>query len=138
MRPRQPNMKAIALCALMSMVALAAACGDGGGNSGDLSGQDKLDVLQARADIGEYCSVQGGGTSDLTDRSLGLMLDAVRDLARVYREHPDTKVEIPVEKKTLTMDQIMREQIRELRDCGRFGRQQAGVLEAVLQQQSQS
>jgi hypothetical protein len=66
------------------------------------------------------------------------MLDAVRDLARIYREHPNARVEIPVEKKSLTMEQVMRTEIRALRACGREGRLQAGVLEAALQQQSQS
>jgi hypothetical protein len=125
----------IALCALLSALGLGAGCGGGGGGGG-LSGRDKVEVLQARGDIGEYCSVQDTGPNDLTDRSLGIMLDAVRDLVRVYRKHPDEKVEITAEKKTLTMEQIMREQIRELRDCGRAGRQQAGVLEAALQQSS--
>ena len=31
--------------------------------------------------------------------------------------------------------QVMREQIRVLRDCGRDGRLQSGLLEAALQQQ---
>jgi hypothetical protein len=126
----------IALCAVLPALALGAGCGgDDGGGSGDLNGREKLQVLQARADIGEFCSVQDTGTSDLYDRSLGIMLDAVRDLAQVYRQNPDTQIEIPVEKKTFTMDQVMREQVRELRRCGRDGRLQAGVLDAALQQQ---
>ena len=126
--------KLFALFALLSVLALAAGCGDDGGDGG-LSGDDKLQVLQARADIAEYCSVQESGTSALTDRSLGIMLDGVRTLARVYREHPDAKIEIRVVKKSLTMEQVMQEQIRALRECGPDGRQQAGVLEAALQQQ---
>jgi hypothetical protein len=138
MRPRRPKNTALALCALLPVLILAGGCGgDDGGGSG-LSGRDKLEVLQARGDIGEYCSVEDTGTNDLTDRSLGVMLDAVRDLARIYREHPNASVEIPIEKKTLTMEQITREQIRALRACGREGRLQGGVLEAALQQQSQS
>jgi hypothetical protein len=125
----------IALCVILPTLGLGAGCGDDGGGGG-LSGRDKLEVLQARGDIGEYCSVQDTGANDLTDRSLGIMLDAVRDLGRVYRKHPDAKVEIPAEKKSFTTEAIMREQIRELRDCGRDGRQQAGVLEAALQQSS--
>jgi hypothetical protein len=80
-------------------------------------------------------SAPGTSSNDLTDRSLGVMLDAVADLARIYRQHPDAKVEIPVEKKTFTMEQLLREQIRELRACGRQGKQQAGVIEAALKQQ---
>ena len=133
-RPRRRRM--IALCAVLPVLVLGAGCGgdDGGGDSGDLSGSEKLQVLQARADIGEFCSVQDTGTTDLYDRSLGIMLDAVRDLAQVYRQNPDTQIEIPVEKKTFTMDQVLREQVRELRRCGRDGRLQAGVLDAALQQ----
>jgi hypothetical protein len=126
--------RSFALCALVSVLALAAGCG-GDGDNGGLSSDDKLQVIQARADIGEFCSVQETGTNDLYDRSLGIMLDGVRDLARIYREHPDAKIEIPVEKKSFTMDQVMREQIAALRKCGRDGRQQAGVLEAAVQQQ---
>ena len=136
MRKRSFARKAVALCALLSVFALAAGCGGDDGGNGDLSGRDKLQVLQARADIGEFCSVQETGPNDLYDRSLGIMLDGVRDLARVYREHPDAKVEIPVEKKSFpSMEQVMREQIRVLRECGRDGRPQAGLLEAALQQQ---
>jgi hypothetical protein len=135
MRTRQPTGRTIALCALLPLLALGAGCGGDDGGDGSLSGRDKLEVLQARGDILEYCSVQKTGPNDLTDRSLGIMLDGVRDLARVYREHPDAKIEIPAEKKTLTMEAMLRDQIRQLRKCGRFGRQQAGVLEAVQQQQ---
>jgi hypothetical protein len=133
-RNRSFTRRAVALFALLSILTLAAGCGDDGGNGG-LSGDDKLQVLQARADIAEFCSVQESGTSDLYDRSLGVMLDGVRTLARVYREHPDDKIEIEVVKKSLTMEQLMREQIGALQKCGRDGRQQAGVLEAALQQQ---
>jgi hypothetical protein len=139
MRTPGPRNRTIALFASVAALALAAGCGGDGDGGGGFSGREKLEVFQARADIGEFCSVQDTGTNDLYDRSLGVMLDAIRDLARIYRENPDADVEIPVEKKTFTMEQIMREQIRELRQCGRDGRQQAGVLEAALQQpQSQS
>jgi hypothetical protein len=134
MHKRSFARKSFAFVALLSVLALAAGCGDDGGNGG-LSGDEKLQVIQARADIAEYCSVQESGTSSLTDRSLGIMLDGVRTLARVYRENPDAEIEIQVVKKSLTMEQLMQEQIRALRDCGRDGRQQAGVLEAGLQQQ---
>ena len=62
------------------------------------------------------------------------MLTAVRDLSRVYRENPDATVDIPVEKKKLTLKQIMDEQSKALAKCGKDGRQQAGVLEAAAQQ----
>ena len=135
MQKRSFARKLFALVALLSVLALTAGCGDDGGNGG-LSSDEKLQVLQARADIAEYCSVQESGTSSLTNRSLGIMLDGVRTLARVYRENPDATIEIQVVKKSLTMEQLMQEQIRMLRDCGRDGRQQAGVLEAALQQQN--
>jgi hypothetical protein len=127
--------KAVALFTLLCALTLAVGCGGDDGGDGGLSGDDKLQVLQARADIAEFCSVQESGTSDLYDRSLGIMLDGVRTLTRAYREHPDAKVEIQVVRKSLTMEQVMREQIRALRDCGRDGRPQAGILEAALQQQ---
>jgi hypothetical protein len=132
---RPTRSKALALCALLPALALGAGCGGDDDDDGGLSGREKLEVLQARADIGEYCSVQDTGTNTLTDRSFGVMLDGVRDLARVYRENPDAQVEIPVERKNYTMEQLVREQVRQLRDCGREGRLQAGVLEAALQQQ---
>ena len=40
------------------------------------------------------------------------MLDGVRTLARVYQENPDAKIEIQVVKKSLTMEQVMQEQIK--------------------------
>jgi hypothetical protein len=136
---RPPKSKALALCALLPALALGAGCGDDDGGGSGLSGRDKLEVLQARADISEYCSVQDTGANALSDRSLSVMLEGVRDLARQYRENPDTEIEIPVEKKNYTMEQLIREQVRELRRCGREGRLQAGVLEAALQgQQTQS
>ena len=137
MRTLPSPKKLVVLCAVLPVVAFAGGCGgDDNGNSGGLSSRDKLEIFQARGDISEYCSVQDTGANDLTDRSLGIMLDAVKDLARIYREHPGAKVEIPVEKKTFTMDQLMREQIRELRTCGRQGKLQAGILEAAVKQQS--
>jgi hypothetical protein len=118
------------------------ACGDddgGSGGSGGLSADEKLIVIQSRADISEFCSVQDTGEGSLFDRNFESMLTAVRDLARVYRENPNASIEIPVEKKSLTLEQVMREQIKNLRNnCGRDGRQQAGVLDAALQQQTAS
>ncbi|HSD32899.1 MAG TPA: hypothetical protein VLB49_13365 [Gemmatimonadales bacterium] len=135
MKPRPRKNKALALCALLPVLALGAGCGGDDDGGGGLSGRDKLQVLQARGDIAEYCAVQDTGTNDLTDRSLGVMLDAVGDLSRIYRENPDTTLEISVEKKKFTMEQLVREQVRALRKCGREGRLQAGVLEAALQQE---
>lgn len=116
------------------------ACGDDdGGSGGGLSADEKLIVIQSRADVSEFCSVQDTGEGVLFDRGLESMLTAVRDLARVYRENADARIEIPVEKKSLTLEQVMREQIKTLRNnCGRDGRQQSGVLAAALQQQTAS
>ena len=127
--------RSFALCALLFALALAAGCGGDDGGDGGLSTDDKLQVLQVRADIAEFCASQGRGAVDLEARSLGVVLDGVRTLARLYRENPDAKVEIQAEKKSFTMEQLMRQQIRTLRDCGRDGRPQAGALEAALQQQ---
>jgi hypothetical protein len=128
----------LSLCAVLTALAVGAGCGsDDGGGNGDLSSREKLEVIQARGDIAEYCSVQDAGPNDLTDRSLGIMLDAVRDLARIYQANPDATLEISIEKKKYTMETLMREQIRELRDCGRDGRLQAGVLQASLEQSQQ-
>jgi hypothetical protein len=139
MSTRLPAPRTILLLLMLPTLALAAGCGgDEDGGDGGFSGRQKLEVLQARSDIAEFCSVHDSGTSDLYDRSLGVMLDAVRDLARIYRENPDAQVEIQAERKNLTMEQLMREQVRALRECGRDGRQQAGVLDAALQQQQQS
>jgi hypothetical protein len=114
---------------------LLAACGGGDGDDeGGLSSREKLLAIQARQDIAEFCSVQDVGEGSLFDRGFEVMLSAVRDLAQIYRENPDASFDIPVEKKKFTMDQVMREQISALRKCGRDGRQQAGVLEAAVQQ----
>ena len=126
-------------CAALASVVLAAGCGgDDNSDSGGLSAQEKLLVFQARGDIGEFCSVQEVGEGDLFDRGFEAMLSGVSDLARIYRQNPDAKVEISIEKKSLTLRQVMQEQIKELRKCGKDGRQQAGVLEAALQQQTSS
>lgn len=126
-------------CAVAAGALLLGACGgdDGGGESGGLSADEKLTVIQTRADIAEFCSVQDTGEGSLFDRNFESMLTAVRDLARVYRENPDATIEIPVEKKSLTLEQVMQEQVKALRNnCGRDGRQQSGVLDAALQQQT--
>ncbi len=122
------------ICVVVAGALLLAGCG--GGDEGGLSANEKLSVIQARADIGDFCSLYQTEPSDLFDRSFETMLTSVRDLARVYRENPDAKLEIPIEKKSLTMKQVMQEETTALRKCGRDGRQQAGVLEAALQQQS--
>jgi hypothetical protein len=127
------------VCAALASAFVIAACGgDDNSDSGGLSAQEKLTVLQARGDIGEFCSVQETGKGELFDRGFEVMLGAVKDLQRVYRENPNAKVEIPVERKSLTLRQVMQEQIDALRKCGKDGRQQAGVLEAAVQQQTAS
>ena len=123
------------ICAAVAVALVVAACGDDDGGSGGLSSDEKLVVIQARSDINDFCSLFQTEPSDLFDRSFETMLVAVGDLSRVYRENPGATVEIPVEKKKYTLEQLVREQSRALRKCGSDGRQQAGVLEAALQQQ---
>lgn len=130
MRPRWTSIT----CAVVAGALLFAGCG--GGDDKGLSSDEKLTVIQSRADMVDFCSLYTTKPSDLFDRSFEVMLTAVRDLSRVYRENPDAKLEIPVEKKSLTLKQVMQEQTTALRKCGRDGRQQAGVLAAALQQQS--
>jgi hypothetical protein len=115
--------------------ALALSVGCGGGDDSGLSSRDKLDALHARAFVAEYCAVHKGGPNALTDRALPVFLEGVEELARLYREHPDAEFEIPAEKKSYTMQTLLEEQIRLMRKCGRYGRQQAGVLQVALQQQ---
>jgi hypothetical protein len=121
-------------CAVVVGALLFAGCG--GGDDSGLSSDEKLTVIQARADVVDFCSLYQSEPSDLFDRSFEVMLKAVRDLSRVYRENPDAKIEIPVEKKSLSLKQLVQEQTAALRKCGRDGRQQAGVLAAALEQQS--
>ena len=124
------------VCLSLAGGLLFAGCGgDGDGDDGGLSANEKLTVIQARADILDFCSLYQTEPSDLFDRTFESMLTSVRDLSQVYRENPDAKIEIPVEKKSLTMKQVMQQETAALRKCGRDGRQQAGVLEAAVQQQ---
>jgi len=113
-------------------------CGGGDDNSGSggLSSQEKLIVIQSRADVSDFCSLYQTEPSDLFDRTFETMLSAVRDLSRIYRENPKATVDIPVEKKKYTLQQLVQEQQKALKKCGKDGRQQAGVLEAALQQQT--
>jgi hypothetical protein len=108
--------------------------GCGGDDGGSFSSDEKLLVIQARADVTDFCALYTTNPSDLFDRSFEAMLVGVRDLARIYRENPDAKLEIAIEKKSFTMKQLMQQQIAALRKCGRYGRQQAGVLEAALEE----
>ncbi len=114
---------------------LVGGCGDDSGGGG-LSSSEKLSVIQARGDIADFCSLHQTEPSDLFDRSFEAMLTAVSELSSVYRENADASIEIPVEKKNYTLEQLMREQSKALRRCGKDGRQQAGVLEAAIQQQN--
>jgi len=125
------------VCAALSAALLFAACGDDNKDSGGLSSEEKLLVIQSRADIADFCALYQTEPSDLFDRSFESMLTAVRDLSRVYRENPDATIEIPVEKKKYTFKQLMDEQTKALRKCGKDGRQQAGVLAAAQQQTNQ-
>jgi hypothetical protein len=126
------------ICAAVAGALLFAGCGSDDGGNGGLSADEKLIVIQARGDVGDFCSLYQTEPSDLFDRTFESMLTAVRDLSKVYRENPDAKIEIPIEKKSLTMKQVMQAETAALRKCGKDGRQQAGVLEAALQQQSTS
>jgi hypothetical protein len=125
------------ICAALAGALLFAGCGDDNKDGGGLSSQEKLLVIQSRADIADFCALYQTEPSDLFDRSFESMLTAVRDLSRIYRENPDATIEIPVEKKKYTFEQLMDEQTKALRKCGRDGRQQAGVLAAAQQQTSQ-
>lgn len=123
-------------CAAVAGALAVAGCGDDNGSGGGgLSSDEKLLVVQARGDINDFCSLYQTEPSDLFDRSFETMLVAVRDLSKVYRENPNATVEIPVEKKKYKLDQLVQEQSKALRKCGKDGRQQAGVLDAALQQQ---
>jgi hypothetical protein len=124
------------ICAAVAGGLLFAGCGgDDNGDSGGLSGDEKLAVIQARADVADFCSLYQTEPSDLFDRTFESMLTAVSDLSKIYRENPDAKVEIPIEKKSLTLEQVVQESSKSLKKCGKDGRQQAGVLDAALQQQ---
>ena len=122
------------ICAVVAGALVFAGCGSDG-DDGGLSAETKLSVIQARADVADFCSLYQTEPSDLFDRSFESMLTAVNELSRIYRENADAKIEIPVEKKSLTMQQVMQQSAQALRKCGKDGRQQAGVLEASLQQQ---
>ena len=122
------------ICVVVAGALLFAGCG-GGDDGGGLS-SDEVSVVRARSDIADFCSVYKTEPSDAFISAYETMLTAVRDLVRVYGENPDAKFEVPAEKKTLTMKQVMQEESTALSKCGRDGRQQAGVLEAALQQQS--
>jgi hypothetical protein len=126
------------ICAAVAGALLFAGCGGDDGGNGGLSANEKLTVIQARGDVSDFCSLFQTEPSDLFDRTFESMLSAVRDLSKIYRENPDAKIEIPIEKKSLTMKQVMQEQTTALRKCGKDGRQQAGVLEAALQQEQTS
>jgi hypothetical protein len=126
------------ICAAVGGALVFAGCGGDDGGNGGLSADEKLSVIQARADVSDFCSLYQTEPSDLFDRTFESMLTAVSDLSRIYRENPDAKIEISIEKKSLTMRQVMQEQTTALRKCGKDGRQQAGVLEAALQQQQTS
>jgi hypothetical protein len=133
MRPRRTWIISAAVAGAL----LVGGCGgDDGGGDGGLSSTEKLTVIQARSDINDFCSLYQTEPSDLFDRTFESMLTAVSDLSSVYRENPDATVDIPVEKKKYTLEQLVQEQSRALRKCGRDGRQQAGVLAAALQQQN--
>jgi hypothetical protein len=126
------------ICVAVAGAVLFAGCGGDDGGNGGLTANEKLTVIQARADVSDFCSLYQTEPSDLFDRTFESMLSAVRDLSTVYRENPDAKIEIPIEKKSLTMKQVMQQETAALRKCGKDGRQQAGVLEAALQQQQTS
>ena len=45
------------VCAALAGALLVAGCGDDNKDSGGLSSQEKLVVIQSRADIGDFCSL---------------------------------------------------------------------------------
>ena len=72
------------VCLVLASASLLGACGgDDNSDSGGLSSNEKLLVIQARGDIGEFCSVADtGNDNELFDRNFEAMLTGVRDLAR--------------------------------------------------------
>jgi hypothetical protein len=116
-------------------VALAAA-GCGGGDDNGSSGQEKLKIAQANADVLEFCSVAGVGKGDVYDRAYFAMLDAVDTLANAYKNNRDETVNLDQRNHGVAVDKVVRDSAARLaKNCGADGKQQAAKLQQALQQQ---
>jgi hypothetical protein len=120
--------------ALAALAAALAVAGCGGGDKGDdassvsggdkLSADDQLRVIQARADIEEFCSYRRAKQdSDLYVRGLGVVIDATTDLVQVAQKSPDKLFVAKVNKINEPMRKILADEITKLDGkCGKDGK----------------
>jgi hypothetical protein len=135
--PRPTMMRWLLLPALLVALAAAGCGGDGdGGGSGGGSGDGSLQTAQAKADIDEFCAVADSGSNDLSDRAFFAMVDSVKRMIAAYRDDPGAQVTLVPGQPAQSIEEVMTGAAKDLKECGRDGKDQAALIETTLKEKS--
>ena len=131
--------KLTVLLATLALLLPAAAigCGGGGDNGGGsgngLSTDDNLSVDQDRADIEEFCALSVSPKGDLYDRAFFAVVGAVDDLVIVYKKDTNASFHEALKNRDIKMSQLMPDEAKKLKGCGKDGKVQAAKLTQAIQ-----
>ena len=124
-----------ALVLLLPVAAIG--CGgdddDGGGSGNGLSTKDNLKIDQDRADIEEFCTLAPNPKGDLYDRAFLTVITAVDDMIIIYKKDSGASFHEPLKNRDIKMSQLVQDEAKKLKGCGKDGKVQAAKLDQALQ-----
>jgi len=128
----------VLFAALVLLLPVAAiGCGgdddDGGGSGNGLSTKDNLKIDQDRADIEEFCTLAPNPKGDLYDRAFLTVITAVDDMIIIYKKDSGASFHEPLKNRDIKMSQLVQDEAKKLKGCGKDGKVQAAKLDQALQ-----
>jgi hypothetical protein len=130
--------KLVALFATLALVLPVVAIGCGGGNDDGGSGngistEDNLKVDQDRADIDEFCTLSSSPKGELYERALITVVSAVDQVILIYKKDPGKNFHEPLKDRDIKMSQLVQDEAKKLKGCGKDGKAQAAKLTQASQ-----
>lgn len=133
--PRKLTVSFAALALILPLAAIG--CGGGGdsssGSGNGLSTQDNLKVDQDRADIEEFCTLAPNPKGDLYERALITVVNSVDEMIIVYKKDPNAIFHEPLKKRDIKMSQLVQDEAKKLKNCGKDGKTQSAKLAQAAQ-----
>jgi hypothetical protein len=124
-----------ALALFLPVVAIG--CGGGGDNGGGsgngLSTEDNLRVDQERADIEEFCTLAPNPKGDLYERAFITVVNAVDEMILIYKKDTGASFHEPLKDRDIKMSQLLQDEAKKLKTCGKDGKAQSTKLTQALQ-----
>jgi hypothetical protein len=133
--PRKLTVLLVTFALLLPAVTIG--CGGGGDNGGGsgngISTEDNLKVDQDRADIEEFCALSVSPKGDLYDRALIAVVGAVDEMIIVYKKDTGASFHEAIKNRDIKMKQLVQDEAKKLKGCGKDGKVQAAKLTQALQ-----